>query len=248
MLGFTWLAECSIADELSDQLSKVFTIHHHMLGVCGQNESPYIDMPMCLVSTISGENNTQKETASFFNGSGHHSAFEWGVIDQLQPYSAVSTVKLLDISNANSNKIFNATSSNYYSTIKPQLVNYNSYEFSYVESYISAGYRVILPQDGNLGEGKWRGIGFLTISPSEDQVGHIISGGLSGGFGIWDWILGGVDTASDWLSALHEWWAEPIDLVTGDYLYENTDLTIGSGAYPFSLEFKRSYSSRLPAG
>lgn len=128
MIAFTWLAECSGADELADRISKTFTIHHHMLGVCGQNESPYIDMPMCLVSVISGEDDSEKENACFFSGSGHHSAFEWGVIDQLQPFSAVSTVKLIDISNDKSDKIFDATSSNW-NSIKPQIVNYNSYDF-----------------------------------------------------------------------------------------------------------------------
>ena len=112
-----------------------------------------------------------------------------------------------------------------------------------MEAYINAGYRVVLPQDGNLGEGDWTGTGFLTISPSGNQIGHIISGGLSGGFGITDWILGGFNTIYDWFSGGHPKSYDPIDLVTGDYLYEHTDLTIGSGAYPFDLEFKRSYNS-----
>lgn len=250
MIGYTWLAECSIADELADQLANVFTIHHHMLGVCGQNESPYIDMPMCLVSVISSENDSTKATACFFNGSGHHSAFEWGVIDQLQPHSAVSTVKLMDISNAKSDKIFDATSANYYSAVKPQLVNYDYYELSYVEAYIDAGYRVILPEDGNLSEGDWTGIGFLTVSPSENQIGHIISGGLSGGFGITDWDLFTDPLLDPDLIWPHEVSAEPIDLVTGGYLYDHTDMTVGSQAYPFGLSFERSYnsSSRLEDG
>jgi len=243
MIGFTWLAECSISDELADQMSHVFTIHHHTLGVCGQNESPYIDMPMCLVSVISGEDDTEKETACFFSSSGHHSAFEWGVIEQLQPHTAVSTVKLIDISNDKSDKIFDATSSNYYSSIKSQLVNYDSYELASVEAYISAGYRVILPQDGDLGEGDWTGIGFLTISPSEEQIGHIIAGDLSGGFGIIDWLLAFNPIFWPYIISQHLSSTEPIDLVTGDYLYENTDITVGSAAYPFSLKFKRLYNS-----
>jgi RHS repeat-associated protein len=243
MIAYTWLAETSGSDELSDQIYKIFTIHHHTLGISGQNESPYIDMPMCLVSVVSGEGDSAKEAASFFSGSGHDSALEWGVIDQLQQNSAVSTVKLIDISNAKSDKIFNATSANYYSTIKQQLVNYNTYELSYVEAYIDAGYRVVLPQDGNLGEGDWTGIGFLSISPSEDQIGHIISGGLSGGFGIVPWDLDNFDTIYDSQSSQHDQSSEPIDLVTGDCLYEHTDLTVGSSAYPFGLEFKRSYNS-----
>jgi len=36
---------------------------------------------------------------------------------------------------------------------------------------------------------------------------------------------------------------EPIDLQTGDYLHEHTDLTIGGSAFPFGLGFRVSYNS-----
>ena len=222
MIAYAWLAECCTADELADQLAGNFTIHHHTLGVTGQSESPYIDMPMCLVSVVNREDDSTKSNAGFFSGSGHHSAFEWGVIDQLQPYSAVSTVKLIDISNNKSDKIFDATSSNYTSTIKPQLKNYNSYELASVEAYINAGYRVILPEDGDLGEGQWTGTGFLTISSSEKQIGHIISGGLSGGYGAEPGTADPDDAGQSGdpgsQSSNHSQSPEPIDLVTGDYL------------------------------
>jgi len=245
MVGFTWLAECSRASQISDQIADTATIDHHTLGVCGQYEAPYIDMPMCLSSVISNTGDQSKEQASFFVSGGQSSAFEWGVIEQLQPqYSAVSTAKLVDIANGSSyNKIFDATSPNYYSSIRSQLVNYDSWELSYVDAYIDAGYRVILPQDGDLGEGDWVGIGFLAISPSEDQIAHIISGGLNGGFGIYPWSLSDIFMEYVLSSADHSTSTEPINIVTGDYLYENSDLTIGSGNYPFSLEFKRSYNS-----
>lgn len=245
MIGFTWLAECSRASQISDQIANTATIDHHTLGVCGQYDAPYIDMPMCSCSVISRTGDQSKEQASFFVSSGQSSAFEWGVIEQLQPpHSAVSTVKLVDIANGKSyNKIFDATSSNYYSTIKAQLHNYDLGELDNVEMYIDAGYRVILPQDGDLGEVNWVGIGFLAVSPYEDQIAHIISGGLNGGFGEEYFFLSDIDTGFDWDWAYDTTSNEPIDLVTGDYLYENTDLTIGSGGYPFSIEFKRSYNS-----
>jgi len=246
MVGLTWLAECSRAGQISDQIANTATIDHHTLGVCGQYDAPYIDMPMCLVSVISHNDDSSKEAATFFTGSGHNSAFEWGVIEQLQPNGAVSTVKLIDIANTKSyNKIFDATSANYYSTIKPQLVNYDSGELSHVEAYINGGWRVILPQDGDLGEQDWEGIGFIPISPSGDQIAHIISGQLNGGFGVTPWLLSFMypQLTFFWFSLFHFASLEPIDLVTGDYLYDNVDLTIGRGSYPFSLEFKRSYNS-----
>lgn len=249
MIGFTWLAECGRADELADQIFKTTTIHHHWLGVCGQTSSPYIDMPMNTVSIISKDNDSTRKSAAFYNGAGHHSAFEWGVIDQIQPFSAVSTVKLLDISNSSSHKLFDASSSNYYSSIKSQLVNYNSSELANVEAYISAGYRVVLPQNGNLNEGSWTGIGFLAISSDESSIGHIISGGLKGGFvtevGNADWDHATTSQEGADYTDENEQSLEPIDLVTGNYLYEHTDLTIGSNPYPFGLGLTRNYNSGM---
>ena len=244
VLAFSWLAETSRADALADRISDLQTIHHHTLGVSGQNQSPYIDMPMVLVSSISGSGDSASATSGFFNGSGHHSAFEWGVIDQLQPpHSAVCTVKVLDIANTQANKIFDADASNYYTTVKPQLVNYEAFEFASVEAYINAGYRVILPEDGDIGEASWSGIGFIAMTPSGTSIGHIIAGGLKGGFGTDPWTAGDMDTTPDSSSDDHEQSDEPIDLVTGNYLYEQTDLSVGSGDYPFSLQFRRHYNS-----
>src|ERR1043166_4732401 len=117
------------------------------------------------------------------------------------------------------------------------------YELSYVDAYINAGYRVLVPEDGNLGEGLWSGIGFLAISPAQNQIGHIISGGFKGGYGVVVVMVDGVPVIYDPSSSTHAQSAEPIDLVAGDYLYEHTDLNLGNGPYPFSLEFRRSYTS-----
>ncbi len=242
VLASTWLAECSTSDQLLERIGKVFIIHHHMLGVCGQNESPYIDMPMCLVSTVSKDGDEARSNAAFFASSGHHSAFEWGVIDQLQPYSAVSTVKLLDMANTEQDKIFYADSTNF-SAISPQLKNYSSFELSNVQMYLNAGYRVVLPENGDLGEGDWQGIGFLTVSPDERQIGHIINGGLHGGFATLKAWLGDIKNSFIEFAKKHKWMKEPIDFVTGDYLYHHEDLSTGNGNFPFKLSFQRQYNS-----
>ena len=140
-------------------------------------------------------------------------------------------------------EIFDANNSNYYSTIKSQLVNYDSSELSNVEVYIDAGFRVILPQNGNLVEDEWTGIGFLAISLAEDRFAHIISGDLSGGYGTETWTLSDIPVSTTSSSVSHVKSFDPIDMVTGNYLYDHSDLVIGSGNYPFSIDFKRSYSS-----
>ncbi|MGH6681520.1 MAG: DUF6531 domain-containing protein, partial [Bradyrhizobium sp.] len=37
--------------------------------------------------------------------------------------------------------------------------------------------------------------------------------------------------------------AEPVDSITGAYLYRHTDLFTGGGAFPYALPFARDYSS-----
>ncbi|MBT8368723.1 MAG: transglutaminase-like domain-containing protein, partial [Deltaproteobacteria bacterium] len=250
MIGYGWAAEASRSDEVADRIANTFTIHHHFLGVCGQMESPYIDMPMQFVAIISKEDDVEKENSGFYSATGHHSAFEWGVFDQMQPYSAVSTVKLIDISNNKSDRIFDAISANYESYVKPRLVNYDSIELAQVEAYINAGYRVILPQDGNLGEQQWTGTGYIAISSFEDQIWHIIGGGLSGGYGT-------ESGTADPEHAIHSTnqgnqsgenqiiCSLPVDAVIGNQLYEHHDLTVGSSSYPIGLEFMRSYNSGM---
>lgn len=245
MISTTWLAETTRVWSLTDSVVDTSTTIHHCVGFCGQTESPYIDVPMCAVSVISGTADAAAENASFFVQGGIASAMEWGVIQQMQPFSAVSTVKLIDMANSRSDKLYDARSSNY-PAIKPLLRNYSTAEFTGVENYINAGYRVILPEDGDQTEGSWVGLGFLAISADEKQIGHIISGGLKGGFGT---TAAPADTTVPTVSAVPALVVgalsqEPIDLVNGDYLFDHADLAVGSGPYPFTLSFARHYNSR----
>ncbi len=247
VFSLSWLAQVSESEGRLDGVAKTMTIQHHTLGFAGQLESPFVDIPMALVSVVSTEEDPEKEDAVFFAQAGVSSAFEWGIFEQSQDHSAVCTVKLLDDSNAASDKIFDTTAANYVSTVRPQLVNYSSGELALVEAHVNAGFRLALPQNGSLNELQWTGMAFITVSPGENSIGHIISGSLSGGFGSEAWgadpsviiIIGNQAYFPDG----HVQTLEPIDLVTGNYLYDHTDLTIGSDPFPLGLGFARSYSS-----
>ncbi|MEW6747577.1 MAG: RHS repeat-associated core domain-containing protein [Planctomycetota bacterium] len=247
VFALTWLGEVSESEARLDKLAKTTTIQHHTLGFAGQLDSPYVDIPMALVSVISTEENPDKESAAFFAQAGISSAFEWGIFDQAQGRSAVCTVKLIDISSAKADKIFDATSANYYSSVKPQLVNYSAGELALVEAYINAGFRLTLPQDGDLNEIRWTGIGFIAIDPTESSIGHIISGGLSGGYGSDYWWADPYFAGEYGYPGYWPYWypqsQEPIDLVTGGYLVNRLDLSIGSQPFPLGLALQRAYAS-----
>jgi RHS repeat-associated protein len=246
LVSYNWIAENSLASELSDTIANGNSLHHHWVGIAGENGAPYVDLPFNLVSTISLANDDAVATAMFFSSSGIGSAFEHGVIEQTQGIAAVSTVKLLDKANGLSDKIFDATSANF-GSIRPQLTGYSSSELQFVQAYLNAGYRVLLPSDGDLTEGQWSGMGFLAISPDGSQIGSLIGGGLNGGFGTQpsgtnvDGTAASGDPAGN--TNNHPQSVDPIDLVTGDSLYANDDISVGSTGLPVGLGLQRRYNS-----
>ncbi|HEU0217896.1 MAG TPA: DUF6531 domain-containing protein [Stellaceae bacterium] len=132
------------------------------------------------------------------------------------------------------------------------------------------GKQALIPADLCIGVGSvpWVGAGYTVTAQSSSPSGYSISasqritGGLSGGYS-----GTAVPTPSLTKSTVTEMrpaagnpavpagasaqpWApanplsqEPVDAVTGAYLYRHTDLVTGGGAFPYALPFARHYSS-----
>jgi len=85
----------------------------------------------------------------------------------------------------------------------------------------------------------------MTFNASASSVGHIISGGLKGGFGTDPWPIDATNLLNSGTngqtSDTHAQSQEPIDMVTGHYLYDHTDLKAGNN--PFDPVFSRHYNS-----
>ncbi|MCK5607256.1 transglutaminase domain-containing protein, partial [Candidatus Pacearchaeota archaeon] len=252
IMGLTWVAEKFKFIEISNRVNNFRKLWHHGMGICGYYDSAYIDIFGYGTSTVSLSGDDTNEREYSFGIWGFGSALESGMIEQLQPdVNGISTVELINLANNNSHKIFHTTSSNYNSTIKPQLQNYSSGILSNIESMLNDGYELILPEYGDLVIDDWQGTGYLYYDGTNGYgAGYMISGGLNGGH---SGSSSPIDTQSLHASTVvkpknrsskdHSKSWDPIDLVTGKYLYHNSDLQIGSGNYPFSLEFARYYNS-----
>jgi len=238
----SWIAQTNQTCRMAARISDTHCFQHHRLGVTGQNSSPYIDSPDGIISTVSNADDLGQARAVFFNYAGHSSAFEAGVIEQIQPDRAVSTVELIGIASDQSSRIFDATTANF-ATIQPQLVNYTAASLARVQSFLDAGARVILPEDGGLIVDQYTGVGFLGLNQSTALLSFTISGGLSGGFTTTTNSTLDVDTDNQINSAGNNHSSDPIDLVTGDFLFEQVDLTVGSQPFPLGLAFRKSYNS-----
>ncbi|MEA1677476.1 RHS repeat-associated core domain-containing protein [Nitrospirillum sp. BR 11163] len=151
----------------------------------------------------------------------------------------------------------------YTNTILPAITGqYNASDLSQITAAVNGGQQILIPSNGKLAIGLWTGGGFTTIAPlagGDLVVGQIITGGMSGGF------FGQADANSPNNTAVtipqaantgttislvntipspsNPVVAEPVDGVTGAYLYDHTDLVTGGGNFPYALPFSRTYQS-----
>ena len=154
--------------------------------------------------------------------------------------------------------------SQFTSTIQPAISpHYSSADLAAIQAAVTTNdEQVLIPQNGQLSVGIWMGAGYTTINPiSSSQVLIVqkISGGMSGGFfGVNDpnspqfttnalVPAAGTGTVSPLLNTTPPpdsgKVAEPVDGVSGAYLYHHDDLTIGTGPFPYALSFSRNYLS-----
>ncbi|MEW6437764.1 MAG: RHS repeat-associated core domain-containing protein [Pseudomonadota bacterium] len=123
--------------------------------------------------------------------------------------------------------------------------------------------QVLAPINGAMSVGLWKGAGYTIINSSSNSITMTqkISGGLSGGFSGTDIDTEEqVDNTDETLDPPAEdpdvpdfvdaqpppdptTIEEPIDLVTGTEIYNNKDLEVGGGTFPYALSFSRTYLS-----
>lgn len=252
VLSSSWIGQMNQSTYLTDRLARTNTIFHHQVGIAGYNSAAYVDLPGNMVSVVSQDADTAKESAVFFSSAMHGSILESTAVQQTTGGSAVSTVKLLDMAVAGGQRIYNATSANFAGTVQPNLVGCAGYLANF-QSMVNAGNRLILPSRCDLNEGSWTGVGFYTVlvGANGSSIGSIISGGLAGGFSTTP--LAPSTTISNTLvkstspnvltPSTGAAYGDPIDMTKGHFLYQHEDIKTGTGDFPFSLNFARSYSS-----
>jgi len=155
-----------------------------------------------------------------------------------------------------------AGQSAYTNNILPLIqTNYNQPDLDKISSSVAGGSLVLIPQNGKLSVGHWSGGGFFHLLPLAAglEFGATISGGLSGGYSgtnVTDPAqntqatlppAANSDTTSSLLnsipSILNRFIADPVDGITGTYVYKNDDLVTGSAKFPYALGFSRTYLS-----
>jgi RHS repeat-associated protein len=146
-------------------------------------------------------------------------------------------------------KIYLGTTSNWTSGSNiSSILSANGYDpgiISDMGSYInSSSAPVMVSERPGLTLGDWVGEGYWALFDYAHNGGAIgiINNTLKGGSGqAGDGGNSSVDTGPGQSAQAAS--GDPVGTATGDFFYENTDLVIGSSSFPYSLEFRRVYSS-----
>lgn len=251
VIGMTWMRDTTLNANLLSQIGGIIDLRQHRFGLVAQETGYYIDVKVQLSSLTAVDGHTP--TDSYFKATNFlASAMEHGVLEQMQSNSpSVSTVKLLQLNNAAGQKVFWADSPINYATIQPLLSNYTPQDLTTFQSSVIKGNTLILPENGKIALQSWSGKGYIDFSmgtTSSAHVGMIIGGGYNGGFGanpapvaISPEIAQINLNISPSASTPKIPSTEPVDMATGYWLYNNTDLTLTGGTG--GLSFKRFYNS-----
>lgn len=247
-----WLAERSMQGALAERITLTASIPHHTVGVAGQTSAPYVDIPLSSASQVSKDPASPgRDPSALFVSGGFGSGFESTIIEQTQPVQGISTMSLFDVATRAGNTFYEATRGNW-GTVRPKLrtLGLDDDALATADRYVSAGWRLIVPGNGALGKGTWRGYTFLGVSPDNSQATYIING-AKGGFSS-DNVASTVASSSivqaaqpaiqdggRSSSALTS--GDPVSVQSGDFLHRVDDLSVG--ADDAQIVFSRSYNS-----
>lgn len=252
-------------------------------------QGPYVDLPLNQFSTTPETHDptgawAPGELAGFYTQCGIASSLESAVLEQTQALvpgmQAASTIRLLDMNVATTAKTFFADGTSqagllaYFNSIRPNIYRtFTGADLSIIDYSVSSnglstgqptGKQVILPANGLISVGVWRGAGYTIIQQQANslEVDELISGGFTGGFtgnnvppatvaassGTEMTPASGSAAVSAGITAAapapnNPVIAEPVDAITGAYIYNHSDLNTGGGSFPYALPFARTYTS-----
>ncbi len=247
LAGDGWQWQSGQVGRLWTLVTGVSLLRLYNFGFSEFSGAPVINMPVGMSKR--GEDLSRHYAAPLFT-----SALEHSLIEQMRGTSgtgAVSTVRLLSLSNANGESVHAFgpdTPPEKVSSLLDHLHDYHGSSRTEVSNWLARGWSVLAPASGDLGLGAWHGVGYWghgQHSATTWTTTMRISGGLHGGYdsspGEWtgaDIERAPLSSASPDAAVAATTAADPVDLASGALLDSATDLTLPG------LAWTRSYDSR----
>ncbi|MFE0754621.1 RHS repeat-associated core domain-containing protein [Inquilinus sp. NPDC058860] len=256
-IGMAYLSQSSRVSQIFANYFGFVDVRHVAMGIAGKTTSGYVDFP-AQINTMSPAKRAVTAASTLgaqVGQSFYNSSLESTAVKQLQDKEAVSTVRMMDYANTDGTGFIEATPGNW-ASIQPLLTNWSAGDLTDMDVFLKAnpGSQVILPQNGRrtASDWVWAGSGyyqFATTDPSKVLISYKLTGGYNGGMGIVFGYSGSSVATSSYTAGDGQKPAEspsswdPINLLTGDFLYDHTDIGVGSGTFPFGLALTRYYKS-----
>ena len=259
--GSQYLLESELVAELTSRMTNAVSHNYHQFAVA-QLEAGYVMSHIMWYPWAVGRSGAVNSQNLHAISSMLGSALEHGSSEQFQDGASISTIKALHIANAAGQRIYKVDKTNF-SSITNELTGYSPSLLTYYQQRANdKDITYVLPQNGTNQLNDWKGHGYMEIWPGGGR-GMLIGSG----FNFWDPTYGGVGTIrypygfgwesyatrlarlerehrrrllSARMAAMSD---EPVDLKTGAYVYNMTELTVGNAAPPRGLDFQRSYNS-----
>lgn len=257
ILGLQWLLQTERQAALIEAMFDQPLLNHHRIGFVSDEHDGVtnkggvsVDIPANLVTSLYG-----LSVDVFYAQTVMKSAMEHGVLAQLQGgVAGASTISVTAAANAAGKTLYLATNSNW-SSVSPLLTGYPSSQLSRFSAMLLGNENAaLIPQAGNITIGSWQGYGAAgqIITPTSLGISMEIGGQLNGGYSGVSAPLSAAslqkakqNTASIANSApvTHPTTkgGDPVDMASGHFMYQHTDLSIDGGALPEGVSFTRSY-------
>jgi RHS repeat-associated protein len=258
MQFFTYMALLSSVSDTLGRLRQCAPVHMHHGGYCGYfASSQYFYMSMTLGQSlkfsdldagVSNEAACMDAYTVLVNGT------EGMTARQQLKSEYVSSNSVMEAAMVLGDTVYDVDSSTW-ATVSPNFFAWDSSQLNMLKTnWIDNGARAFVAANGFTPVAARHGNGFFAALPGADHFAAISlmfkgiqqtnssspgqgsDSGQEGGSEPGD-ENGGIDEADQ--ESL-----EPIDLYSGAYLYDRTDLSVGSAGFPYGLSFSRTYSSR----
>lgn len=257
-IGTAYLSQSDQSAQFSANYFGFVDVQHAAMGIAGKTTSAYVDFPgqTSSISPYSANTSTDELVAASIGLGIFNSTLESTAVKQLQRDEAVSTVRMFDYANNDGTGFLEASNANW-NQVQPLLTGWSAADKASMAAFLqanSATGRLFITQNGARKVGRWTGSGWYQFNTSGNisNMSYLIAGGYFGGYGTQPNFSN--VTASAYSSAATAQFqlpspksGEPVDMYSGAYLYDHTDIDVGTGEFPFKLAFKRSYNSNNAA-
>lgn len=233
----------AVADVLG-RISGCATINHHLMGLCYLADFPSKNVAAFDVGgvreaydSLIGDNAVRLRYATSIGMHGY--CLEMLSTQQVTGNIAISATRVLETANANGDKIFKGTDTNWTSDVTPNLTGYSGgYLSDIYNNYLQWDWFVLIPEEAPIPIDGYDCTSFAAIS---------LFGGAQG---ILNTTFGEQGDDGEWweelLKELEKLLQDPVGMYTGSYQFSQTDMTLGSSQmeFPYQLSFQSRYDSR----